>query len=59
MPRLEEFGYSDFFNKSREALNLSLSSLARITSCHKDTYEAAGENGEYSAKIAGKLKFFL
>ncbi|MDO9514127.1 MAG: ribosome small subunit-dependent GTPase A [Elusimicrobiota bacterium] len=53
--RLEDFGYNAFFEESRAFLRLPISSLARVTSCHKDTYAVAGEQGEYASKITGKI----
>jgi len=53
--RLDALGYTVFFEESRAALKLAVSSIARVTSCHKDTYTVAGEKGEYAAKIAGKI----
>ncbi|PKM99171.1 MAG: ribosome small subunit-dependent GTPase A [Elusimicrobia bacterium HGW-Elusimicrobia-2] len=53
--RLEDFGYNAFFEESRAFLKLPVSSMTRVTSCHKDTYTVAGEQGEYASKITGKI----
>lgn len=51
---LEDLGYEEFFEAGREDENLS---VARVLAEHKKTYRVKNTEGEYPAKIAGRLRF--
>ncbi|MFA6407368.1 MAG: ribosome small subunit-dependent GTPase A [Candidatus Paceibacterota bacterium] len=56
-PKIEDFGYDDFFEINRKKLNLDSFSVARIITEHRSVYEAINQNGIFLAKITGKQMF--
>lgn len=54
---LEALGYDDFFQSAFDCLRLSQSTPARVIAEHKEAYKVQGINGEFTAKITGKLHF--
>jgi len=55
--KIEDLGYSSFFESSFKKLKLNGFSVARIIAEHKGVYKAKNVNGEYLAKITGKQMF--
>jgi len=55
--KLEDMGYSDFFEDNRKAALDSTLVPARIISEHKESYVLRSETSELSAKITGKMMF--
>jgi ribosome biogenesis GTPase / thiamine phosphate phosphatase len=54
---LEDLGYDAFFGSALDSLHLSQFLPARVIAEHKEAYKVRGINGEFSAKITGKLNF--
>ncbi len=54
---LENLGYNEFFETSRQKLGLSDFDVARVTTEYKGVYKIKNPNGEYLAKITGKQMF--
>lgn len=55
--KIEDLGYSDFFESSRKKLKLDDFLAARVIAEYKELYKVKNENGEYLAKIKGKQIF--
>lgn len=55
--RIEDFGYSEFFESNRKKLKLDSFSVARVIVEHKGAYRVQNTGGEYLAKITGKQMF--
>ncbi len=55
--KLEELGYSDFFENNRKKLKSDGFSVARVISEYKGAYKVKNAEGEYFAKITGKKIF--
>ncbi|MFA6514748.1 MAG: ribosome small subunit-dependent GTPase A [Candidatus Paceibacterota bacterium] len=55
--KLEDFGYSDFFEHSRKELKLEDFSIARVIAEYKGAYKIKNTDGEYFAKVTGKKIF--
>ena len=55
--KIEDLGYSDFFESNRKKLKLDSFSVARIIVEYKGAYKVKNINGEYLAKITGKHMF--
>ncbi|OFX88871.1 MAG: ribosome small subunit-dependent GTPase A [Bacteroidetes bacterium GWF2_33_16] len=55
--KLEDFGYSDFFEKFRIDNKLNDFEIGRITTEHKERYIVKTEKGEFEAEITGNLRF--
>ncbi len=54
---LEDLGYNSYFEKKRNELGFNNFSVARVISEHKGAYKVKNANGEFFAKITGKLMF--
>lgn len=54
---LEDLGYDSFFESGLEGLDPGKYSVARVIAEHKELYRVQGGNGEFSAKIPGKMMF--
>jgi ribosome biogenesis GTPase / thiamine phosphate phosphatase len=54
---LEDLGYDVFFGSAFDSSHLPQSSPARVIAEHKEAYKVTGVNGEFTAKISGKLHF--
>ena len=52
---LETLGYDSFFETNRINLGFGDFSVARVTAEHRGIYVVITENGEYSARLSGKL----
>jgi len=52
--KIEDLGYSDFFESNRKKLDLGAFSVGRVTSEYQGLYKVMNESGEYLAKITGK-----
>ena len=52
---LEDLGYTSFFEAGRNRLGLNGFPVARVISEHKEAYKVKNANGEYLAKITGKI----
>jgi ribosome biogenesis GTPase len=55
--KLEDIGYSEFFDLKWKSLKLEDSSVARVIAEHKQAYKVKNANGEFLAKITGKQMF--
>ena len=55
--KLEELGYSDYFEKHKTDQNLESFSVGRITAEHKERYILSDADNEYEAEITGNLRF--
>ena len=55
--KLEDIGYSDFFENNRESAKDGSLTPARIIAEHKELYILRNEISEFSAKITGKMMF--
>jgi len=55
--KIEDFGYSAFFESNRKKLKLDVFSVARVMVEYKGAYKVKNVNGEYLAKITGKQMF--
>jgi ribosome biogenesis GTPase len=55
--KLEDLGYSDFFESNRKELKLEDFSIARVIAEYKGAYKIKNVDGEYFAKITGKKIF--
>ena len=55
--RLEDLGYTPFFESNRNVLGLTDYLVARVIAEYKEAYRVKGVNGEYLAKITGKQVF--
>ncbi len=55
--KIEDLGYSDFFESNRKKLKLDSFSVARVIVEHRGAYKVKNVNGEYLAKITGKQMF--
>jgi ribosome biogenesis GTPase len=55
--KLEDLGYSTFFESKRNDLGLTDYSVARVVAEYRGAYRVKGINGEYLAKITGKQIF--
>ncbi len=55
--KIEDLGYSDFFESNRKKLNLEDFSIGRITAEHRGSYKIKNEKEEYLGKITGKQMF--
>jgi ribosome biogenesis GTPase len=53
----ESLGYNEFFESNRKKLKLDEFSVARVTAEHKGAYNVKNSNGEYFAKVTGKIIF--
>lgn len=53
---LEDLGYGPFFEDSRVKLKLDGFAVARVTSETKGAYKVKNTDGEYLAKITGKIR---
>lgn len=54
---MEDLGYDDFFETNRKKLGLDSFAVARVTSEHRGAYRVKNIDGEYLAKITGKMRF--
>lgn len=54
---LEDLGYNDFFETNRKKLEFGDFAVARVTSETKGAYRVKNIDGEYLAKITGKIRF--
>ncbi len=54
---LEDFGYSDRFEKSRIENNLKDFEIGRVVLEHKERYVVKTEKGEFESEITGNLRF--
>ena len=55
--KIEDLGYTPFFESGRNKLGLGGFSVARVISESKEAYNVKNAKGEYIAKITGKLMF--
>lgn len=55
--KLEDFGYSDKFEKLRVENNLQDFEIGRVISEHKERYVVKTEKGEFESEITGNLRF--
>lgn len=55
--KIEDLGYSEFFESNRKKLKLDGFSIARVVVEYKGAYKVKNVNGEYLAKITGKQMF--
>ena len=55
--KLEELGYSYYFEKHKTDQNLESFSVGRITAEHKERYILSDADNEYEAEITGNLRF--
>jgi ribosome biogenesis GTPase len=55
--KLEVFGYDAFFESGRVELGLLDCEVARVTVMSRGQYKVIGKNGEFLAKITGKMMF--
>jgi Predicted GTPases len=54
---LKELGYDVFFESAFACAHLPRSSPARVIAEHKEAYKVKSPDGEFTAKITGKLHF--
>jgi len=54
---LEDLGYDDFFEMNRKKLGLGDFAVARVVSEARGAYRVKNTDGEYLAKITGKMRF--
>lgn len=54
---MEDLGYGPFFESNRKKLGLDGFLIARVISQQRGAYRIRNTNGEYSAKITGKIMF--
>jgi ribosome biogenesis GTPase / thiamine phosphate phosphatase len=54
---IENLGYNAFFESAFVSLHLHQSSPARVIAEHREAYKVMGIDGEFTAKISGKLHF--
>lgn len=55
--KLEDLGYSSFFESNRKALGLDGYAVARVMAEHRGAYRVRNAAGEYLAEITGKQMF--
>jgi len=55
--KIEDLGYSDFFESNRKSLGLDSFAVARVTAEYKEAYKVKNLEGESLAKITGKKMF--
>jgi len=55
--KIEDLGWDDFFESDRAKLKLDSFAVARVTTETKGAYKAKNTDGEYLAKITGKIRF--
>src|SRR3972149_2477709 len=55
--RIEDLGYSDFFESNRKKLKLDSFSVARVIVEYRGSYKIKNMSGEYLAKITGRQMF--
>ncbi|MFH0890539.1 MAG: ribosome small subunit-dependent GTPase A [Candidatus Liptonbacteria bacterium] len=55
--KIEDLGYSAFFEANRDKLGWADFSVARVLVEHKEAYKVRNADGEYLAKITGKQMF--
>ncbi len=55
--KMEDLGYDNFFESNRAKLELDNFAVARVISETKGAYKIKNTNGEYLAKITGKMRF--
>jgi len=55
--KIKELGYDEFFESNREKLALQDYAMARVIAGNKGMYKVVSQNGEFLAKITGKLMF--
>jgi len=55
--KLGDFGYDDFFETGRQKLGFGGFGVGRVVAEYKESYRVRNIDGEYSAKITGKLLF--
>ena len=55
--KLEDLGYSSFFENSRNSSSSRNLSPARIIAEHKESYILKNERSDFSAKVTGKMMF--
>lgn len=55
--KIEDLGYSDFFESNRKKLKLDSFPVARIMVEYRGAYKVKNMSGEYLAKITGKQMF--
>jgi ribosome biogenesis GTPase / thiamine phosphate phosphatase len=55
--KLEDLGYTEFFDSKWKSLGLTNFSTARVIAEHKEAYRVKNADGEYLAKITGKQIF--
>jgi ribosome biogenesis GTPase len=55
--KIEDLGYSDFFESNRKKLKLDSFPVARVIVEYKGAYKVKNVSGEYFAKITGKQMF--
>ncbi|TAK51730.1 MAG: ribosome small subunit-dependent GTPase A, partial [Bacteroidetes bacterium] len=55
--KLEDLGYTEFFDLQWKSLELKNSLVARVIAEHKAAYKVMSSNGEYLARIMGKQMF--
>ncbi len=55
--RLEDLGWDDFFEAGRAEMGFGGFVVARVAAEYRELYRVKNQNGEYLAKITGKLLF--
>jgi len=55
--KIEDFGYDAFFESNIEKMALQNYAMARVIVENKGLYKVVSQNGEFLAKITGKLMF--
>ncbi|OGG15741.1 ribosome small subunit-dependent GTPase A [Candidatus Gottesmanbacteria bacterium RIFCSPHIGHO2_02_FULL_39_11] len=55
--KIEDLGYSEFFEAKGENLELTGFSIARVIAEYREAYRVKSVNGEFLAKITGKQMF--
>lgn len=55
--KIEDLGYSDFFESNRKKLGLGDFAVARVVAEHRGAYKVINTDGEYFAQITGKQIF--
>ncbi|MFA6992892.1 MAG: ribosome small subunit-dependent GTPase A [Candidatus Gracilibacteria bacterium] len=57
MRKIEDFGYDAFFESNRGKMALCDYAMARVIGKSRGLYKVVNQNGEFLAKITGKLMF--
>jgi len=55
--KLEDLGYNDHFEKTRQELKLDAFEFGRVVAEHKERYIVKNDKGEFEAEITGNLRF--